>query len=328
MEPNAPAQQPAAAPALNAGQPVPDATPQAPAPAEGQLGLEDVGEPQVGELPARDPAGQQPVDPWGFELPPEAQQFFGGAQTLAQVRERYRGSSGEGQRLREENEALQVIIDAAQRELAATRSAPQQPAVPAQMDPWFGFGSQEAYSAAWQSNPAATEQRKLNYLRQFDAKPAETPERGSAVSAALNDLWVRRAEHQDQQYLREVQAANPEFVPGKPLFTEAQEYARRNPWIMAAANAFPQQNFYEVLVRLVRYDQLQRTSAGQASRLDALRANSRVAQTSVAGQPVPAGGTPKNMRDAVERAAALRAAAGHPVDPALVDAARRGAMRS
>lgn len=237
------------------------------------VNIEDVvpdGDTDNGETETEAPQGEQPTvdDPWSQELPDAIRADFGGATTLAQVRQRYSESSREAREQAEQAKIYQFLLE--NRQLAGqSPAAPQQqfqPQSQPEIGPVFGFNSLEEYQSEMQKNPAQAHKRYQAYMAQQMGIPDLQRElqelrqhnqqtQGQAQQAHLQSQW--------QQFA----AKNPEYAEGQPGNAALAQAFKSKPYLETLFWAAAQhgENPYEAILPHVAYQrQAQVVAASEA----------------------------------------------------------------
>jgi hypothetical protein len=279
------------------------------------------GQPAGGVPAGGEPAGGEPsdrgADPFAAALP-EAYREALGAETFGDLRERLSAAEQQTELLQVQREviaALQLIPGGGAIAAAGVAGG----AAPGAKPPgWYGYGSKEAYIAAYQADPEGTEVRKFEWLAKHHGqgafKPvldaALAPERERAQDSAVRsaDEWIQQKYGLSPKTHAMVFDAMNRFTAGNPALVEA--LVGTNPRLLA-----------EVAYKATQFDRL----AGELKALKARHgeiAGSPAAGAARSGISAPGqSGPPKTRGEAVRQRFAQLRAAGQQFSKEVEDAA-------
>jgi len=275
--------------------------------------------------------GEPQVDPWAQELPPAVAEKFG-VKTFGEAFGRYQASSREAQQLAERTQAMQAIAEyqeqqrKQQLELLGQTQHPQTPPIEG---PYYGFRTVQEYAEAFNRDPVATERRRLAWAQQNGLVQSPPPELATMQQQLQRTQQALMGQSRERQWA-EVQARDPEFRDGTPLWKTAAEILNGEAVWLKDHYHDPSSpvNVPQVLHDLALAKMQQTQQQGAQARMAALRQQ----QSKIAGGGVRPGQQrlppPKTNAEAILRAKAQLEANGQEVPPdmlrAAMDATRGG----
>lgn len=272
--------------------------------------LEGAGSPSAPGVAGGEPAAgaedyaPAPDDPWADELPAFAAEKWG-AKSYSEVQQRLDGASRAEALASAQRELIQSLM-------AAREEGPQAPAAPAAGKPagfdWYGFGTQQAFLAAYQADPAGTERRRKEALLD-EMRQAQQPAVDKLEAQAFHQSWNGDIARVEQAY---PDAKNPAVQEQVNQFIQGNAA-----WLTDLKRSHPQLNVVALAYKSADYDRLTKELAAANARLGGQRAGAGVARTSVGGpgsvQRTPA----KTHADAARRAMEKIRAAGGTIPPEM-----------
>jgi hypothetical protein len=291
----------------------------------GASGTEEGGQAggQEGAAGTEQATGEQAADPWQSELPEWAREKFG-VTKFGELQDRFQSLEQASTQQETITGAYQDLIRMYQRGQQAGGGAEGQGQGQGQnqaspQNNWFGYGSREAYVAAFGLNPEEVRAREQLFTMQH------SPEVRSALQQMVQEQVkpLHQAAYQQtlQADYQSVAARYPE-AQDKAVDAMVVRYAKANPWVERLKQVFPEVNLHEVAFKLGHYDQVRSELAALRGQQKERAQAAGTARSNVGGQQVRK--APKTHLDAAEAAAEKLRAMGIDVPQEMVEVAKRG----
>lgn len=273
---------------------------------------------QAAQQPAADaqqqPQGEQAAQPetggeqaaanqWpGAELPADHWARQSGAKTWGDVDNMYRSSSREARERSAEldrvrDQYAQALLEATTQQWRQGKPAqqPQQGQQPGPANDWWGYGSQEAWAAAYKANPQAA------FNKMVETALTNNPALQQHVQGLAGQV-VQPVQQQIAQAARQSEAAelfrqNPDFAPGTPVHNAIIERSRQAwSWLGPVFDRLP----LEFVWKGLHYDILRQQNRATEGRMTTVRAASASARVGAGGKSAPSGSVEAQLRQAAE----------------------------
>lgn len=187
---------------------------------------------------------------------------------------------------------------------------------------WFGYGSKDAYVAAFQMNPQEVRAREqiFNLQNRTDVRDAFKPLIEESIRP-LKEQAYRASLEADYRALanRYPESSNPAIAGERG---PVMQWVKSNPWVEQLKAQFPQVNLHEVAFKLGYFDVLYKQVQAANNQQKERQAAAGTARTNVGGAQVSK--PVKTHEDAVDRAAEMLRAKGVSIPADFVSIAKRG----
>jgi hypothetical protein len=268
-----------------------------------------------------DPTGA--ADPWQGELPDWAREKFGVSKfgELLDHFESGRTQQAEQQQLTSAYQDLIRMYSAGSQQGGVANGGSAK-ATPAPENNWFGYGSKEAYVAAFNLNPAEVRAREIQAaLQQRPELRAQFQEMIGQEVAPLRQAAYKQVLEADYRTLvsKYPDAKDPTVGGANGV---VMQFVKGNPWVEQLKQTHPDVNIHEVAFKLGHYDTLVKQLAAFKAQHTERQQAAGTARATVGGRPVQVAA--KTHSDAADRAAERLRAAGIEVSDEMVQIAKRG----